>query len=65
MKDTAPGFLVHHNVMIKRETPTMSQRMGRCVSCQNMGATSQLRTAQRDEQRVMAAISRVLKYANY
>ena len=64
MKEVAPSFRVHHKVIMKRDTPVMSHRMGRCVSFQNMGKTSQLITAQRDEQREMAAISRVLKYVN-
>ena len=64
MKDVAPGFRVHHKVMIRREVPIMSHRIGSWVSCQNMGEISQLIIAQIEEQRAMAAISRALKYGN-
>ena len=62
MKDTAPGFLVHHRVIMKREVPIISHSTGRCVSCQNMGAMSQFSTAHRDADKEIAARSRVLKY---
>jgi len=57
----APGFLVHHSVSTRRDVPTMSQSMGRWVSCQKMGATSQFNTAQSEDDRAMAAMFRVLK----
>jgi hypothetical protein len=57
----APGLRVHHKVTIRTVTPIMSHRMGRWVSCQKIGDTNQLNTAQRAAEREMAANSRVLK----
>jgi len=57
----APGLRVHHTVRMRRDVPIMSQRMGRLVSSQKMGATVQLRIAQRAAQSEIAAMSRLLK----
>ncbi len=61
---TDPGFRTHHAVIINADTPNMSHRMGKRVTLQNMGDTSQLITAHRDDDRLIAAKSRVEKYPN-
>ena len=58
----APGLRVHHKVTIRTVMPIMSHKMGRWVSCQKIGATIQLTTAQRAAEREMAARSRLSKY---
>ena len=58
----APSLRVHHKMTIRTVTPIMSHRMGRWVSCQKIGDTNQLNTAQRAAEREMAARSRLLKY---
>lgn len=36
---TAPNFLTHHNTSINAKMPRVSQRNGKCVALQKIGAT--------------------------
>ncbi len=53
------GLLVHQMVRMRRDVASISQRIGRRVTCQNMGATVTFRMAQVEAARDMAAISLV------
>lgn len=64
-KAVDPGFRTHHAVIMSADTPSMSHRTGSLVMLQNMGDTNQLITAHREEDRLIAARSRVVKYAKH
>ena len=64
-KAVDPGFLTHQAVIISADTPSMSQRTGSLVMLQNIGDINQLITAHKDEDRLIAARSRVVKYAKH
>lgn len=57
--DAHRGLLVHQIVRIRRDAPTMSQRMGRRVACQNIGVIVTFNMAQVEAARDTATISLV------
>ena len=60
----APGFLTYQTVRDSVAIPSISHRMGRWVMFQKAGPTTELITAQRDAESVMAVSSFVLNFSN-